>query len=321
MIYQTSAMITTHYFRGVFLICMAALCWSSAGLLIKIVELPPVQIAMYRSFIAGTFLIGYILYQRRKSPFAFHITKWTVITGTCYVFTVSLFVIANKLTTSANAVFLQFTAPVYVILISYFILREKIYAVEIATVFICLGGMMLFFMEEEKSTALAGNIFGILSGVAFAFLQFSIKKTEMAAAAESAEQRDLRAVFNLAFGNAMTVALLGITMALIYAASVSTSSSPLFSIFGNGFYITRNDILGLLFLGVFQLGLGYLFFAKGAKYISSVEIAIYTLLEPILNPLWTFLGTGETPGFWAIVGGGLVLTAIVVNTLFRKNEK
>ncbi len=313
----------SHYIRGVLFICTAALCWSSAGLLIKIINLPPVQIAMYRSFIAGTFLISYILYQKRKLgiPFAFRITKWALVTGTCYVFTVSLFVIANKLTTSANAVFLQFTAPVYVILISYFILKEKIYAVEIATVFICLGGMMLFFMEEEKSTALAGNIFGILSGVAFAFLQFSVKKTELVSATETAEQNDLRAVFNLAFGNAMTVILLGATLSLVYASSASSAASPLFSIFGSGFSITRSDILGLLFLGIFQLGLGYLFFAKGAKYISSVEIAIYTLLEPILNPFWTYLGTGETPGFWAIVGGGLVLTAIVVNTLFRKNEK
>ena len=316
-------MSSNHYLRGVLFICLAALCWSSAGLLIKIINLPPVQIAMDRSFIAGSFLIGYILYQKKtlNIPFALTVTRWSVITGICYVFTVSLFVIANKLTTSANAVFLQFTAPVYVILISYFILKEKIYAVEIATVFICLGGMILFFMEEEKSTALAGNVFGILSGVAFAFLQFSVKKSELSVATNSPGQSDLRAVFNLAFGNAMTVVLLGMVISIVYTLSASGASSPLFSIFGNGFSITLSDVIGLVFLGIFQLGLGYLFFAKGAKYISSVEIAIYTLLEPILNPFWTFLGTGEIPGFWAIIGGCLVLSAIVVNTLFRRNEK
>lgn len=316
-------MSSNHYLRGVLLICLASLCWSSAGLLIKIIDLPPVQIALYRSFIAGSFLIAYILYQknRLKIPFTMSITRWSVITGICYLFTVSLFVIANKLTTSANAVFLQFTAPVYVILISYFILKEKIYAVEIATVFICLGGMMLFFMEEEKSTALAGNIFGILSGVAFALLQLSVKRSELSAETNTPGQSDLRAVFNLAFGNAMTVIVLGIIMSIVFMSSAGGTASPLFSIFGNGFSITLSDVIGLVLLGIFQLGFGYLFFAKGAKYISSVEIAIYTLLEPILNPLWTFLGTGETPGFWAIIGGCLVLTAIVVNTLFRKNEK
>lgn len=312
-----------HYLRGVIFICLASLCWSSAGLLIKIINLPPVQIAMYRSFIAGSFLIVYIIYQKKRLnvPFAMTITRWSVITGICYVFTVSLFVIANKLTTSANAVFLQFTAPVYVILISYFILKEKIYAVEIATVFICLGGMLLFFMEEEKSTALAGNIFGILSGIAFAFLQLSVKKSELSAETNTSGQSDLRAVFNLAFGNAMTVIILGTVIPFVYALSDGGSASPLFSIFGSGFSITLSDVIGLTLLGIFQLGLGYLFFAKGAKYISSVEIAIYTLLEPILNPFWTFLGTGEIPGFWAIIGGCLVLSAIVVNTLFRKNEK
>lgn len=312
----------SHYFRGVLLICLAALCWSSAGLLIKIVNLPPVQIAWYRSFIAGIFLLGYIVYRKKRGniPFEFRITKWSLITALCYVFTVSLFVIANKLTTSANAVFLQFTAPVYIILITYFILKEKIYAVEIATVFICLGGMMLLFIDKEKSTALAGNIFGILSGIAFAFLQISVKKSESSVSIQLSPENDLRAIFNLAFGNAATVAFLGIAVTVVYASSTSSAASPLYSIFGEGFAMTSSDVFGLVFLGVFQLGMGYLFFAKGAKYISNVEIAIYTLLEPILNPCWTFLGTGEIPGFWAIIGGCLVLSAIVVNTFFRKNE-
>jgi drug/metabolite transporter (DMT)-like permease len=309
------------YFRGVLLICLASLCWSSAGLLIKIINLPPVQIALYRSFVAGIFLTGYVLYRKKRFniPFQFTITRWSIITALCYVFTVSLFVIANKLTTSANAVFLQFTAPVYIILISYFILKEKIYPVEVATIFICLGGMMLLFIDEEKSTALAGNIFGILSGVAFAFLQISIKKSESSVSAQPAAENDLRAIFNLAFGNATTVVVLGVALAVVYSSSAGSGASPLFSIFGDGLSITSNDVLGLVFLGIFQLGLGYLFFAKGAKYISNVEIAIYTLLEPILNPCWTFLGTGEIPGFWAIIGGCLVLSAIVVNTVFRKN--
>ncbi|MBL7995994.1 EamA family transporter [bacterium] len=310
-----------HYFRGVSLICLAALCWSSAGLLIKIIDLPPIQIALYRSFVAGVFLSVYVLYRKKRLhiPFRFTITRWSIITALCYVFTVSLFVIANKLTTSANAVFLQYTAPVYVILVTYFIFKEKVYTVEIATVFICLGGMILLFIEEEKSTALAGNIFGILSGIAFAFLQISIKKSEQSASVPMTSQSDITGIFNLAFGNAATVIVLGIAISAVYASSAGLNASPLFSIFGDGFSITSNDVVGLLLLGVFQLGLGYLFFAKGAKYISNVEIAIYTLLEPILNPMWTFLGTGEFPGFWAILGGGLVLSAIIVNTVFRKN--
>ncbi|MBX7152767.1 DMT family transporter [bacterium] len=316
-------MLKNDYFKGVFFICLAALFWSSAGLMIKWVQLPSLQIALFRSLIAGIFLGGYIFFQIkfRKIPFTMYFNKWALITAICYTFTVSLFVMANKLTTSANAVFLQYTSPVTVILVSYFILKERIYFLEIVTVAVCLVGMALFFADEEKSTALIGNIIGMLSGVAFALLQVSVKRSEEHAQAGdvTTDQRvsDLRGVYHLMLGNAMTVVVLFIAITVLMQTS---SGGPLAGIAGEEFNLGSNDVLGLLFLGVIQLGCGYLCFAKGVHYISNVEIAIYTLLEPICNPIWTFLGTGEVPGFWAVIGGMLVLGAMMVNSVFGRKR-
>ncbi|MCK6543799.1 DMT family transporter [bacterium] len=309
------------YFKGVIFICLSAVCWSSAGLFIKLVNLPPVHIAMYRSLIAGIFLLGYILYRRhaRDIDFDFSVNRHGLITAIFYFFTVSLFVTANKMTTAANAVFMQYTSPVFVILITYFFLKEKIYRAEILTVVICLGGMVLFFLEEEKSTAFAGNMIAILSGVAFAFLQIYVKRSEAGTAETlTADQHHLRSIFAIVIGNLVTV-MMGFVSAMFLMHAV-TMPDALAPIFGTQFTITTSDIIGLLILGIFQLGCGYLFFAAGAKYISSVEIAIYTILEPILNPIWTFLGTGEVPGFWAIIGANLIVAAMLVNTFFNKER-
>lgn len=306
-----------NYLKGVFLICLASIAWSSAGLFIKIVDLPPLHIALGRSLVAGLFLLGFAAWSQRGTSYRFRPTRWTFWTALCYTFTVTLFVTANKLTTSANAVFLQYTAPVYVILISYFVLREKIYPTEILTIVVSLAGMILFFLDEEKSTAVIGNILGMLSGVAFALLQVVVKRSECPSGNKMPS--DLNGVYNLAFGNFLNVVILFVVLGT--SMGFDLDHTFVGSLIGQNIEYGKNDILGILFLGIFQLGFGYLFFAKGAKYISSVEIAIYTLLEPVCNPIWTFVGTGEIPGFWPVVGGLLVLTAMLVNTLARREKK
>lgn len=308
----------TSYLRGVALIVLAALCWSSAGLLIKLIQLPPLEIALYRSLVAGVFLLGYVTWLSRQTRPAglFKITRHTWLTAVFYMLTVTLFVTANKLTTSANAVFLQYTSPVYVIVISYFFLKERVELAEILVVVVCLGGMVLFFLEEDTSASILGNGIGILSGVAFAMLQITVRKNETTESEGDPASHAIRSTFNLAFGNVFTV----VVLAVLVGFSAVADWQPLTSVAGANLHMTLRDVAGLLILGVFQLGLGYLFFARGAKLISSVEISIYTLIEPISNPFWTFLGTGEKPGVYAIGGGALVLTAILLNTLFEKKK-
>jgi drug/metabolite transporter (DMT)-like permease len=308
------------YLKGVAFVGLAALCWSSAGLFIKLVQLPPVPIALFRSLIAGVFLGVYVAVQMRRGPVPglFTPSRHTFITAVLYMLTVTLFVMANKLTTSANAVFLQYTAPAYVIVISFFLLKERVQWMEIVTIVVCLSGMALFFLEENKSASIVGNVIGILSGVSFALLQVNVRVSESSYRTDDNPRGDqLRATFNLAMGNLFTVLTLASIMVSVTVMDVDTGSFVA-GLVGNRFDPSVADWLGLLFLGVFQLGLGYLFFARGAKLISSVEVSIYTLFEPISNPVWTYLGTGEVPGAWAILGGTLILGAIVANTLFEK---
>lgn len=306
------------YLRGVTYVVLAALCWSSAGLLIKLIHLPPLQIALFRSLIAGVFLMAYVGWLSRAVRWdgLFRITRHTLITAFLYMLTVTLFVTANKLTTSANAVFLQYTAPVYVIVVSYFFLKERVFLAEIVVIVVCLGGMVLFFFEEDKSASIVGNVVGILSGVAFALLQIAVRINEPARMRTDPAPEAIRSTFNLAFGNGVTVMVLAILVGL---SSMGTWDF-LESTAGTAIVMSSSDLVGLLILGVFQLGLGYLFFAKGAKMISSVEVSIYTLLEPVSNPVWTFLGTGERPGYHALGGAVLVLSAIVLNTLWERKK-
>lgn len=305
------------YFKGIIFICLAALFWSSAGLMIKIVNLPAIQIALFRSLFAGLFLGAYIFFNRRH--WAPGILTWSALrTALFYMGTVTLFVLANKMTTSANAVFLQYTAPVYVILISYFFFREKVSITEIATVGFCLAGMMLFFFEEEKSSSFLGNIIGILSGIAFALLQISVKRAEKSQVhSDDPEAAELKGMAHLALGNVVTVVVLLMVVGIAMSAELPSFWQTLT---GTSIHLTPRDLGGLLFLGIFQLGCGYLFFAKGARHISSVEIAIYTLLEPVCNPIWTFLGTGEIPGTLAIIGGLVILLAMVVNAIGHRQR-
>jgi drug/metabolite transporter, DME family len=318
-----------NYLKGIIFIMLAALFWSSAGLMIKISTLSPLQIAFYRSLIAGIFLLGVLFWNRYRYRlrFRFSIDRWSLLTAVCYTGTVTLFVTANKLTTAANAVFLQYMAPAYVIMISYLFLKERIYFHEVLTVILCLAGMGLFFIEAEKSTAVIGNIIGILSGIAFALLQLFVKRTENQSDqsgmnGDPQKRKEIRATYNISLGNLMTVLLIGVIIIIVSLAtdgsgtSLSASEAVI-----SAFSITMQDFYILLFLGICQLGLGYVFFTKGVHYISSVEVSIYTLLEPICNPVWTFLGTGEQPGIWAMVGGALVLVSLVINSVIHYSGK
>lgn len=315
----------SNYLRGVLLVVMAALFWSSAGLMIKLAKVGPLQIVFYRSLIAGIFLWGVFEWKRRRSgkPFAYTINRATLVTAFFYTGTVSLFVTANKLTTAANAVFLQYMAPAYVILISYFFLKEKIYSNEIITVILCLAGMGLFFVEAEKSTAIIGNVIGILSGVMFALLQLSVKHHGFFSHPSSPateEDKEIASMYQIVIGNLMTVFLISLVLLLIPQVTEATGGPPDEGVL-RAFALTLTDFWVMMFLGIVQLGLGYLCFTKGVHDISSVEVSIFTLLEPISNPLWTFLGTGETPGFWALAGGLLVLVSVAVNAVVYHQQK
>jgi drug/metabolite transporter (DMT)-like permease len=264
----------TNRTRAIFLLLAAAILWSLAGVLIKWVSLPALAVAGFRSAIALPVLL--LFFGRRAVNFSVS----QLIGGVCYAAMVILFVSATKLTTSGNAILLQYTAPLYVALLSGWLLKEKTMWFDWAAIVAVLCGMSLFFIEKLSVDGLTGNILAVLSGVAFASLIIAMRRQKNASPAGSA-----------ILGNLLTVMI---------CLPWMVQSPP-----GGA------DWIGLLFLGVFQLGLSYACYVVAIKKVSAMEGILIPFLEPLLNPLWTLLFMGERIGLWALLGGVVVILAIL----------
>lgn len=270
--------------QAVLFLIIAAVLWSSGGLLIKLVVWPPLAIAGARSAIAAMVMLAY----RRRLRI-----NWSPAQmggAVCYAATVILFVTATKWTTAANAILLQYTAPIYVAVLSYWLLKERISKSDILTMAATIGGMILFFLDDLSGGGMAGNIVAILSGIAFAGTALFLRK-----------QKDASPMESVFLGNGMAF-LIGIPSML--------QSMP-----------NATGWLGLILLGIFQLGISYILYAEAMKHVTALEGILVPIIEPILNPIWVFLLLKERPGKWAMVGGIVVLMSITVRCLqtLRRN--
>jgi len=263
---------------GPWLILAAATLWSTAGAAIKLCELSGWQINFGRSAVAALFLAAFIPGARRRLDRSL---AWVAV---AYAFTVLLFVLANKATTSANAIFLQDTAPLWVLLLSPVLLRERPTRGELLSAPLFLLGLLLFFLDQLSPGQWVGNVLAVASGVAFALCIMGLRKL------------GARNVSAIVWGNALA-ALMSLPMAL-------RGPAP-----------TTRDVGIVLFLGLFQLGASYALFARGVRHTPAVEASLLALVEPVLNPVWTFLLAGERPGPWAIRGGAIILAATLWRTL------
>lgn len=265
----------THRSKALFLLLFTAVLWSTGGLFFKLVTWHPVAIAGMRSAIAAMVLLAVI----RRPRFTWSLTQ--VGCAIAYTLTVTMFVSANKLTTSANAVLLQYSAPIYVALLGAWFLGEKPDWRDWVTIFTVLGGMVLFFLDHLTLGGYWGNLLAILSGVTYAFLIVLMRR-----------QKDGSPLESVLLGNVLT-ALVSIPF-----------------MFGHGPNFT--GWLGLLYLGVFQLGLSYILYSSAIKHVTALEGILIPIIEPLLNPVWVFLFVGERPGPWALAGGVVVLIAVSV---------
>ena len=256
----------------------AAVLWSTAGAAVKLSSLSAWQLASGRSLIAAL-VLALAIPSGRRLP-----SRRGLLAAVAYAATVVSFIIANKLTTSANAIFLQDTAPLYVLLLSPLVLRERPSRGELAAVPVFLLGLSLFFLDQLDPGQLWGNVIALGSGVAFALCILGLR-------AVGEEGSSVLVWGNLIAGFSVLLPALG-------------GPSP-----------TALDIGLLVFLGVFQLGLAYTLFQRGLRETPAVEASLLILLEPVLNPVWTFLFTGERPGPWALVGGAIILLATAWRTL------
>uniref|UniRef100_UPI0040495F6F DMT family transporter n=1 Tax=Cephaloticoccus sp. TaxID=1985742 RepID=UPI0040495F6F len=258
---------------------LAALCWSLGGLLIKAIDWPPLAIAGGRGLIAALFLV----LTNRRLRFTF--SRVQVFAAFAYAGCTVFFVLATKFTTAANAILLQYTAPVWIALLAAWFLGEPTTRRDWTIIAIVFLGMTLFFADALEFSGMLGNIFGIISGICFAAMTISLRRQKAGSPVESI--------------------ILGNLIAFVIGAPFMIGV-PLPSPVGMG---------ALAALGLIQLGCSYWLYARAIRHVTALEAVIIPVFEPILNPVWVFLARGEQPTKWALLGGTIVIAAVIWRAL------
>ncbi len=263
-----------HRFLPPMLLLLAAILWSLGGVLIKSIDWHPMAIAGGRSAIAIPLMLACIGWPK------FSFSRAQIGGAIGYALTVVLFVFATRMTTAANAIFLQYTAPIYVAVIGRWYLGERALRIDWLVIAVALGGIALFFLDRLTVSGFWGNIVALCSGLAFASVAIFLRKEKA--------------------GSPVTSIILGNVIVAVAGAPFMLQSS-----LGDG------GVWRLLLLGTLQLGLPYVLYATAIKHVTALEATLIPLLEPVLNPLWVMLTLGERPGGWAMVGAALVLAAVL----------
>ncbi|HKD12049.1 MAG TPA: DMT family transporter [Thermoanaerobaculia bacterium] len=264
--------------RGVLLVLGAALIWSTGGVAIKAVTDSALKVAFYRSAFAALAL--WIMLRPRPRRLTPAFAAGLVSYAAC----LTTFVVATKWTTAANAIFLQYSGVVWVLLFSPLVVGEPLHLRDIAAVVAAFGGMALFFVGKLRAGG-AGDGIALLSGVFFAGLVLSLRR-ERHAGAEAA----------VTYGNVLAAA------ALLPFVARDLSLTP-------------RSLAILAFLGVVQIGVSYVLFVRGLESVPATQASLIGMAEPVLNPIWVFLILGERPSPFAVLGGAIVLGAIGWRTL------
>lgn len=262
---------------------ITAILWSTGGFMIKGVDWSPMAVAGVRSLIAA--FVMWIAF--RKERLTFSKTQWGGALAECA--TVVLFVYATKLTTAANAILLQYTAPVYVALLGAWLLKEKTTVKDWLTIALVFVGMLFFFGDKVSPGGMLGNLCAIASGISFAFLYIF-----------SRMQKNQSPHGSILLGNLLTFII----------------SLP----FLGGLSFSLLNILSILFLGVFQLGISYVLYTYAIKQVNALDAILITTIEPLLNPIWVFFIIGEQPGMFALIGGSIVLASILLRAYWTREQ-
>jgi drug/metabolite transporter (DMT)-like permease len=260
--------------RGRLLILLAALLWSLAGVFIKFLDLHPLAIVFYRSVFACLVFVPFL----KRSDFRFN--GPIVVSVISYTAAISAFVSANKLTTAANAIVLQYTAPIFVFLFARLVLGEKISILNGLALAVSMLGVGIISFDCAGEPAMAGVLLALLSGILFAAYMINLRGT-----------KELSPVY-LTWINNLACALL----LLPWVQSQLT--------------LSMNQCLILAVMGAVQLGLPYFLFSKGLRTVSLQEASLVALIEPVLNPLWVAIVVGEIPSVATITGGGMILVGL-----------
>ncbi len=280
------------------MIIAAVALMSLGGLGIKLCSLGPWEVASVRSAFAA--LTVFLLLKEARRMW-----NWKIVSlGAVFGSTLVLYVWGNKTTTAANTIFIQSSAPLWVLIFSPLVLKEAIRLRDVLTMLVMGAGLALFFLAPEKETALSpdivtGNWLALGAGVTFGFTILGL--------------RGLRGK------GAEAAVVCGNTLA--FAACLVPQAVMGQGIFGAALKGPALDWLLVAGLGSFQLGLAYIFYTRGLRVLRAAQVSLIGLIEPVFNPLWVFLVfRGEKPGPWAILGGAVILGAAVYQTLTHREH-
>ena len=254
---------------------VCALMWSISGICIKMISWNPLVIASVRSMISTLVLLIIM----KRAGHKVKLTKTAAVIGLSNTAGMLTFVTANKMTTAANAIVLQYTCPVWVLLIAVLFLKERAKKYDIAAVGLCLVGMVLFFLDKITPGNMTGNVLAIVAGVTMGVMFTA-----------TAKAKDLSERFNGLFFGQFFTAIAGL------AGFAAEPFSP-----------TPKEIVFILILGVIQLGLPYALYAYASSHISALACSLIGMLEPMANPVWVAIFYGEVPGKFALIGAVIII--------------
>ena len=265
--------------RAMLLMVVTAVMWSLGGIFIKLISWSPFLIAGVRSGISGSIMVMYMAATHTK----FKLNTYSLLAGIGLGFSATLFTIANKLTTAANAIVLQYTAPIFILIISALFFKQKLQKQDVLVVCITMGGMVLFFLDQLSPGNLLGNIFGILAGVFLAQMFVMVGR---------GGDDDSTRMSGILIAHAITL-LIGIPLGV-----------PMTE------HVAGIEIIYVIILGVFQLGIPYVLYGIASRDCPPLACSLIGMLEPLLNPVWVAIFIGEMPGLYALVGAVIIIGTV-----------
>jgi len=271
---------------------IGALLFSTGGVAIKTATLTGWQLSCFRSFVAGIAVLLLIPKARRG-------WSWrSLVVAVPYATTFTLFTLANKLTTAANAIFLQDTAPFYILLLGPLLLGERLRRRDVAFMLALVVGLGLVFGSIRQPLATAvdpelGNLLATCSGFSWALTVLGLRWLAIRSL-EHREQPEAAVVTGC-----FVASLVGVSFAFPVESSTGT------------------DWLIVLYLGIFQIGLAYVLITEGMRHIPALESSLLLLVEPVFSPVWAWLLLAESPGTLALLGGSVVIQATGIHSLPR----
>jgi drug/metabolite transporter (DMT)-like permease len=264
--------------RAILLLLLTALLWSTSGLFVKLLHGHPLSIFSARGIVAS---VVFLIWLRRVR---LRITPFLAAGAAGYMGAQFLFILSTRLTTAANAIFLQYTAPIYVLILGVLFLGERPRRIDWITMLVIFAGMLLFFGQDLTLEGLYGNLAAVLGGVALAVMIVGTRA-----------QKDSHPAQVFLIGSCLG-GLIGLPSALQETWSLA-------------------DVVIIGYLGIFQTGLAAVLYSIAIREVPALESNLILMLEPVLNPLWVFLVIGESPAPVALIGGAVMLGAIAVRAV------